>query len=436
MKIDMMNFSRSVNFTLVLLLAISRSSVAQSNWPEFRGPTGDGHVPEASQASLPTEFSKTKTASKNLKWAVPIHGKGWSSPVIWNEQIWLTTAAPDGRTMSVICAELETGKLVHDFVLYENESPAFCHPENSYASPTPAIEKGRVYVHFGSYGTAAIDSATGKVIWNRRDLECDHFRGPASSPILFENLLIVAFDGFDQQYVIALDKANGKTVWKTERDIDYQTENGDLKKAYGTASVFEIDGQSLLVCPSAIATEAFDPITGKRKWIVYHSGMNVSARPVLTGGGRVLLTNGMGQMVAVDPTGTGDITETGIAWKTSKTVPKKSSLLIVENRIYMVDDKGVMSCLDPETGKPVWQKRVGGTFAASPIYADGKIWFCSREGKVYLIHPGEEFDLVAENSLGKRGEGFWASPAVSGNRLILRSVTELYCVEVSFTGTR
>jgi len=420
---------------MILFLATSRSAAGQSNWPEFRGPTGDGHAPPS---ALPIHFARTSNDSseeanenaaaenRNIKWAVPIHGKGWSSPVVWSDQIWLTTASLDGRTMSVICVDLETGKSVYDFVLYENESPAFCHPENSYASPTPAIEKACIYVHFGSYGTAAIDTTSGKAIWNRRDLECDHFRGPASSPILFEDLLIVPFDGYDQQYVVALDKATGKTIWKTQRDIDYQSDNGDNKKAYGTASVFEIDGQPLLICPSAVATEAFDPRTGKRRWIVYHGGMNASARPVITDGGLVLLSNGQGQLVAVDPRGTGDITKTGIVWQTTKTVPKKSSLLIVKNRIYMADDKGVMSCLDPETGKPVWQERVGGTFAASPIFADGKLWFCSGEGKVYVLLPSEKFELVAENSVG---DGFMASPAVSGSHLILRSINELFCVE-------
>ncbi len=391
----------------------------QTQWPEFRGPTADGH---AAAGKLPTHIDE----AAHVRWKTPIHGKGWSSPVIWGEQIWLTTATPDGKKMSVVCVALKTGQVVHDFVLYEHENPDFCHPTNSYASPTPAIEEGRVYVHFGKYGTACINTETGQVIWSRRDLECDHFRGPASSPLLFENLLIVPFDGADQQYVMAFDKRNGRTVWKAQRNIDYGTENGDLKKAYGTAVIVNVHGEPLLISSSAVATEAFRPLDGERVWILYHGGMNASSRPILAGNGLIIITNGMGQMVAVRPQGKGDITNTNIAWRLSKAVARKSSQLFVDRRLYMVDDKGVISCVNPENGEFVWQERVGGTFAASPIFADGKIYFFSEEGKIYVVAPGDQFKLLAESKLG---DGFKASAAISGNEMILRSISDLYCVE-------
>jgi outer membrane protein assembly factor BamB len=371
---------------------------------------------------LPITFSETE----NLVWRTEIHGKGWSSPVVWGNQIWLTTATKDGKQMSVVCADLQTGELIRDFVVFENEAPDFCHPTNSYATPTPALEEGRVFVHFGSYGTACVDTESGEVLWTRTDLACNHFRGPASSPILFENLLIVALDGFDQQYVVALDSKTGQIVWRTDRKIQYETDNGDLKKAYGTGSVFTVDGQPLLVYPSAVATEAYHPKTGERIWICYHDGMNASARPVKTDNGLVLITNGMGRMVAVRPSGTGDITDSHVAWGLSKTVPKKSSLLVVEGLLYMVDDKGVVSCVDPLTGAIVWQERVGGSFAASPIYADGKIYCCSEEGMVYVLKPGNKYELLAKSKLG---DGFNASPAVVGDQLIFRSISSLYCVK-------
>ena len=314
---------------------LSTFCLGQQNWPEFRGPTADGH---ASETKLPTKFDDS-----TLQWELPVHGKGWSSPVIWDGQVWLTTATKDGKQMSVIGVDLESGKQLHDFVVFENEEPAFCHPTNSYASSTPAIEDGRLYVHFGSYGTACVDTKTAKVLWQRRDLPCDHFRGPASSPIIYKNLMIVAFDGFDHQYVVALDKATGDTVWKKERDINYGTDNGDLMKAYGTGAIFEVDGKPLLIYPSAIATIAYDPMSGDQKWIVYHKGMNVSARPLLTGGGLIIITNGMGQMVAVKPKGKGDITKSNVAWQSSKAIPKKSSALIVDDRMYMNEDKGIIS---------------------------------------------------------------------------------------------
>jgi outer membrane protein assembly factor BamB len=401
-----------------LLLSAAQNSFAQTNWPEFRGPTADGH---ATQSILPTRISETE----NVAWKTPIHGKGWSSPVIWKNQVWLTTATVDGKRMSAVCADLETGKLIHDVILYENDEPDFCHPTNSYASPTPAIEANRVYVHFGKYGTCCLDTTTGKPIWNRADLECDHFRGAGSSPILFNDLLIVAFDGADQQYVIALDKHTGETVWKTDRAIDYGTDNGDFKKAYGTGAIFDVDDQPLLIYPSAIATVAYDPNSGKQKWIVYHDGMNVSARPLITNDGQVLITNGMGQMIAVDPSGSGNITDSHVKWKLSKTVCKKPSPILAEDRLYMTDDKGVLSCVNPATGKTVWQERLGGKYSASPILANGLLYFVSENGNIHVVRPGAEFDLVSQSKLG---DGFMASPAVSGNRLIVRSKSNLYCI--------
>ncbi|QEG23839.1 outer membrane protein assembly factor BamB family protein [Mariniblastus fucicola] len=391
---------------------------AQQNWPEFRGPTGDGH---ATDAKLPTELDSSK-----VSWELPIHGKGWSSPVIWDDQVWLTTATDDGKQQSVIGVDLESGEKLHDFVVFENEDPDFCHDTNSYASPTPAIETGRLYVHFGSYGTACLDTETAKIIWQRRDLPCDHFRGPASSPILYKNLLIVAFDGFDHQYVVALNKETGETVWKKDRDIKYGTDNGDYKKAYGTGAIFDVGGRPLLVYPSAVATIAYDPMTGKQAWTVYHDGMNASARPLITEDGLVIVSNGHGKLLAIKPEGKGNISETHVAWQSTKAIPRKSSPIIVDGKMYMNEDKGILSCVDPSTGEPFWKQRVGGTYAASPIFADGKLYFFSGEGKIHVLKPGDKFDLVSESSLG---DGFNASPAVSGNRLVLRSISKLYCLE-------
>lgn len=398
------------------LFGLGSAAVADSTWPEFRGPSGDGH---ADGATLPVAVD-----ASTVRWETPIHGKGWSSPVVWGNQVWLTTATEDGKRMSVICVDRETGKVVHDRVLLANESPAFCHPMNSYATPTPAIEEGRVYIHFGSYLTACLDTNTADVIWQRRDLECDHFRGPASSPILYDGKLYVAYDGFDVQYVVALDKKTGETIWKREREINYGTDNGDLKKAYCTAQIIEVGGAKQLVYPSAVATIAYDPQTGQTLWTVYHAGMNASARPLL-GNGLVFITNGMGAMVAVRPDGSGDVTGTHIAWSAERGVAKKSSLLLVDGLLYMNSDDGVISCRDPETGDIHWQKRAGGEFAASPIYADGRIYFFSVEGDVLTVRPGATFDMLAETKLG---DGFMASPAVVGNDLILRSKSSLFCV--------
>lgn len=407
-----------MRFALLIVCSISTSVVglAESQWPEFRGPLGNGH---AHDADLPVAIDESV-----VRWKTPIHGKGWSSPVVWGDQIWLTTATEDGTKMSVLCVDRSSGSIVHDKVLIENKEPAFCHPMNSYATPTPVIEEGRIYVHFGSYLTTCLDTSNAEVIWQRRDLHCDHWRGPASSPILYDGKLFVAYDGFDVQYVVALDRLTGKTVWKRDRNIDYGTDNGDLMKAYCTAQVIDVDGQKQLIYPSASATIAYHPSTGEPLWTVYHDGMNASARPVYSDG-LVFITNGMGSMVAVRPTGKGDVTGTHIEWSDRKAVAKKSSQLVVDGLFYMNSDDGVVSCREPKTGNILWQKRAGGEFAASPIYADGRIYMFGIEGDVLTLKPGRQFELLAETKLG---DGFMASPAVVDSEMILRSKSHLYCV--------
>ena len=403
--------------SLAILLATAFSVVASAaNWPEFRGPSGDG---QAADANLPVSIDDSV-----VKWKTPIHGKGWSSPVVWEDQIWLTTATEDGTKLSVICVDRKSGEIVHDRVLVENETPAFCHPMNSYATPTPVIESGRVYIHFGSYLTACLDTETADVIWKREDLECDHHRGPASSPIMYDGKLFVAYDGFDVQYVVALDKETGKTVWKKKREIDYGTDDGDRMKAYCTGQVIDVNGQKQLVYPSAVATIAYDPSNGDSLWTVYHDGMNASARP-LYGEGLVFLTNGMGAMVAVRPTGKGDVTSTHIEWDARKGVAKKSSQLMVDGLFYMNSDDGIVSARDPKTGDVLWQQRASRSFAASPIHAGGRIYAFSTDGDVLTFKPGDAYEELAKTKLG---DGFMASPAVVDDELILRSKSHLYLV--------
>ncbi|MGB0597836.1 MAG: PQQ-binding-like beta-propeller repeat protein [Rubripirellula sp.] len=407
---------RLLIFSLVMT-CLTATLPAQSNWPEYRGPNGDGQAPDA---NLPVAIDEAV-----VKWQTPIHGKGWSSPVVWGDQIWLTTATKDGTKMYAICVDRQSGKVIHDLLLLENAEPAFCHPLNSYATPTPIVEAGRVYIHFGSYLTTCLDSRSGKVLWKRLDLECDHHRGPASSPILHDGKLFVAYDGFDVQYVVALDKNTGETVWKQNRNIEYGTDNGDRMKAYCTAHVIDVDGKPQLICPSAAATVAYNPADGKTLWKVYHQGMNASARP-LYGQGLVFITNGMGSMVAVKPTGSGDVTATHIAWSDQKGVAKKSSQLLIDGLLYMTSDDGIVTCREPETGEIVWQKRAKGDYAASPIYADGRIYLFSMDGDITTLEPGRKYNRLAETKLG---DGFMASPAIVNDQMILRSKSTLYSVE-------
>lgn len=401
----------------VIAALVTGVATAGENWPEFRGPRGDG-------TTVATKLPLTWSEKEHVVWKTPIPGRGWSSPVIWEKQIWLTTATEDGKQQSAIAVDADTGAVLHNLLVFKNADPAFCHPTNSYASPTPAIEAGRCYVHFGTYGTAAIDTKSGEILWTRRDFECDHFRGPASSPIIHEDLLIVAYDGFDVQYMVALDKHTGKTAWRKPRDINYGTDNGDRKKSYSTASVFEVDGKPLLISPSATETIAYQPKTGEEVWRVRHGGMNAACRPVQYKN-LVFITAGDGpdSLIAVDPRGSGDISKENIKWRSAQTVPKRSSLVVVDGIAFMTTDNGVVTARSADDGEIYWQKRVGGDFWASPLAGAGRLYFSSKSGKTVVIAAKKEFEQLAENQLK---DGFNASPSVIDNDLILRTATHLY----------
>lgn len=410
--------ARRILCTTLLTCLIGGRAALGDNWPEFRGPDGTG----TASATLPLEWSETI----NVAWKTPIHGKAWSSPVIWGDQVWLTSATEDGRQMFALCVDLASGQIVRDIKLWEIEKPQFCYPFNSYASSTPVLEAGRLYAHFGSHGTACLDTVSGKVLWTRRDLPCNHHRGAGSSPILAGDLLILTFDGFDQQYVAALDKKTGRTVWKRNRNIDYGTDNGDAMKAYVTPSVIESGGRRELVSTSAGATIAYDPETGDELWRVRSGGMNAATRPQFAHGLVYCTTEGGFHLFAVRPGGTGDVTESHVAWTFNRSVPSRPTPLVVGDYLYMVSDRGVATCVNAESGESVWQERLGGEFSASPVAASGRIYFFAEDGATPVVAAEPEFKLLATNHLDA---GFMASPAIAGKALILRTKTHLYRVE-------
>ena len=405
---------------------------ADAPWNQFRGPRGDG---TSTEQGLPVTFAE---GSKEIVWKTPIPGRAWSSPVVWGKQIWLTNA-PDiqGNTkervkldkpidLSAVCVDLESGKVLHNKKLFEVSELQITHPTNTFASPTPFIEEGRVYIHFGSYGTACLDTKTGETIWERRDLECDHFRGPGSSPIVHWNLLYLTFDGYDLQYIAALDKQTGKTIWKKDRGIDYKTNDGDAKKGYSTPLIIEAGGRELLISPFAYATIAYEPQTGEPIWTVYHGGMNAAARP-LYGNGLLYINaaDGKDALVAVKPDGKGDITK-NIVWRTADKIPKRSSQLLVGDLYFMMNDAGIATCLDAKTGKEIWSKRLPGQYWSSPLLADGLIYCFSQDGDMQVFKAAREFELVAENKLA---DGSSASPIVAGKSLLVRTKSHLYRIE-------
>jgi outer membrane protein assembly factor BamB len=402
---------------LTMALALLATPLFAQNWPQFGGPTQDGVSPSK---NLPTEWSETK----NVKWKTPIHGQGWSCPVIWGDQIWLTTATLDGKQMSVLCVDAATGKIIHDKVIFENEKLDFKHEFNSFASCTPALEEGRVYVHFGSYGTACLDAKTAEVIWQRRDLPCNHWRGPGSSPIIHDGKVIINFDGYDHQYIVALDKATGETIWKSERTHDYGTDDGDQMKAYSTPMVIDVDGAEQLISIAAKAALAYDPKTGKEIWRVRFYEHSSCIRPHWWKG-LLLINTGFSkaQILAIDPRGQGDITDTHVRWKLDKSVPNMPSTVIVNDLLYMVHDAGVAQCVDPQDGSVVWSKRLGGKYVASALASGENVYFFSQEGVTTVIRAGRQYEEIAVNQLD---DGFMSSAASVGDDLILRTKTHLY----------
>jgi outer membrane protein assembly factor BamB len=381
------------------------------NWPEFRGLTGQGH---SGERGLPLTWSETE----NVAWKVPIPGRGWSSPVLIDDQIWLTTAMDDGRSLRALCLNRDTGRIVHNVEVFQLTDPGAVHQKNTHASPTPILEGDRVYLHFGSHGTACI-TRSGQIVWKTQELKYYHRHGPGGSPVVYGDLLIVSCDGYDIQFVVALDKQTGKIRWKSPRK-GYQ--------AYTTPLTIQVQGKDQLISPGAHRAVAYEPLTGKEIWSVrYGDGYSNVPRPVF-GHGLVFICSGFEQaeLLAVRPDGRGDVTDSHVAWSVKRAVPLTPSPLLVGEELYLVSDNGIASCLDAKSGKTHWQQRLGGNHSASPIFAEGRIYFLNEEGGSVVIEPGKEFKKLATNQLD--GQTL-ASMAVSGRAIFVRSSSHLYCLQ-------
>ncbi|MBW7991636.1 MAG: PQQ-binding-like beta-propeller repeat protein [Planctomycetes bacterium] len=413
-------------FQLILFVIVffTSSTLTFANWPDWRGPTADGR---SDATGLPLKWSE----AENIVWKTPIHDLGYSTPVVWDDQIWLTTAAKKGQTLYAVCIDLNTGRVVHDVEVFQPNKPQRIHRNNSYATPSAVLEAGRAYVHYGTHGTAALDSKTGKVLWRRTDLNCEHMQGPVSSPILFEDLLIVHLEGTDVQFIAALDKKTGNTVWRYDRPREFY-ENVEplyLLKSYHTPIIVEVNGKPQLISNGAMLATGHDPHTGKELWRVLYRDDNPISR-VVSGLGLLFInaggSPGATNLLAVRQGGAGDVTDTHVVWKMTKDVCHESSPVLVGNLLYLLSDTGVLICKQATTGRTVWTERLEGRYGASLLYADNRIYISNKEGKTTIIAPGRTFRELAVNKL----DGFLgASPAIAGNSLLLRTKTHLYRVQ-------
>lgn len=399
---------------------LSSDSVLKADPAQFRGPAGDGH---SAEIDLPTTWSD----DENVRWKTDLPGLGWSSPSISKGVIWLTTATVDGdvTTLRVLAIDSKTGRIVRNVPAFEMTDAGKIHSKNSHASPTPVIEGDRVYVHFGSHGTACL-STQGDVLWKAR-LKYNHRHGPAASPVIFEKLLIIPCDGGDVQYVTALDKQTGVELWKSPREG---------KMAYCTPSIVSVEGKAQLISPGGEWVHGYDPRTGKELWKVrYPGGYSVVPRPVF-GLGMTFVSSGYDNPVLygirVDNSereeGETDVTDTHVAWTLKRNAPLNPSPLLIGAELYVVSDNGVASCLDAKTGEIRWQKRIGGNFSASPLFADGRIHLLDEGGKCTVIRPGLEYDEVAVNSVTVTGKTL-ASLTAYDRALFLRTNSALLRIE-------
>ena len=435
-----------MNRLLLLALSIYLSSdtikADVKSWPQWRGSDASGH---AFEGKFPSEWS----ANKNLIWKTSLPGRGHSSAVHENGLIWITTAIEtpasekekqerlkenEGLSTVTVLSEVslralqvdpKTGKISQNIEVIRKKQPQWVHHLNSYASPSPVIEANRLYLHFGAYGNACLDSSSGEIIWknNQQELWVMHENGPGSSPIIFENLLIFHLDGSDKQSVVALYKDSGKIAWQTKRSGKMK-ENPQLQKSYSTPIITNFNGQPILISCSADWVYGYNPRNGEELWKINYGVLGFSnvARPVIGHGMFYISTCFMkAEVHAYRYEG---LDKPKLAWKMIKGAPKMPSPVLVGKQLYVMNDGGILTCVHAISGEVEWRERIGGEFSASPTFANGLIYFSDREGKTTVIKPDSKLNIVAENELD--GTAHMASITPYENSFLLRSEKGLY----------
>jgi outer membrane protein assembly factor BamB len=414
-------------FLLIAFLIGSEQVNSQNkNWTQFRGTALNGM---AETDNIPLKWDDSV-----IKWKAVIHDRGYSSPVVYDDQIWVTTATADGKELYAVCIDFQTGEIIYDIKVFTPDQVEGKHSLNTYATPTPCVEKGFVYVHYGSLGTACINSANGTIVWKRTDFKCKHVQGAASSPVIYKNLLILHFEGTDVRYIVALDKSNGEVVWKSERPAEpYEPLTEIGRKAYITPLLINVKGRDMLISNGSAVCIAYDPNTGKEIWRVLNGAESTIAMPFTEKGilywyaGPVIVDAGFTytELMAVNPDGNGDITGTNIIWKKQERQSQNQMLtpVIKDRLIYTVNTRNTLMCIDAATGEEIWSVHVKSNFNASPLFINGNIWFFSVRGEVLVIKAGRTYEVIAQNQMDS---GIWATPAVVRNSMIIRTEDFLY----------
>lgn len=429
---------------LAFLFALCPSlSALSADWPSWRGPSGQG---SATIAKLPLTFSETS----HVAWKAPLPGRGHSTPVIAGDHIWLTTAIEkaaspdvakerlktntgdqpvvvlDSVVLRALCLDRASGKILHDIELLTAKDPQWAHQLNSYATPTPVLADGKLYAHFGSFGTVCLDTATQKVLWKNDELKIMHENGPGSTAVLWQNRLIAHFDGSDQQFIAAFDTATGKIAWKTARSGEMDP-RPQQKKAYGTPLIVTIGGKPVVVSPAANNIYGYDPATGAELWHVHYGelGFSMSTLPVADDE-RIYFSTAFGKskVVALQHAGKA---KPEVAWQNHKNAPKMSSPVLAAGLLFYADDGGILSCVDPKTGEALYRERLGGKYSSSPIVAGDKLILASREGVINLVKAGPKFEILSQNTLD--GTPIMASPVTDGEALFIRTEKALYRIQ-------
>ena len=405
---------------LTLLFSSCCGSCRSENWSSFRGVNSQG---QSAEKDLPVTWTDTN----NIAWKTELSGEGWSSPIVYDGTVYITTTTDEGTSCRVVSIDSRTGTTNWATEVHR-QKPGAKRKQNSYATPTPVADGKQIYAAFADGTVVAVDT-NGKIAWKNNDVAFHSLHGLGASPILVDDLLIMPFDGsspdqkelgwkipWDQAVVLAIDAKTGKTAWKGKRDAS----------RVGHVTPIAVSNGRRIISATGDQVAAFDTATGERIWSVYSQGEGVTPTPVV-GDGVIYTSSGFEEPTirAIRLGGSGDVTNSHIVWEQKKGVPAMPSPLLVGPHLYTITRDNILYCIRANDGVPIWNKRLTGTHSASPLYADGRIYILSETGTTLVLAPGDEYKELASNPLDEK---CLASMAVSDGHFFIRGINHLFCI--------